>query len=58
MVVYKGWKFTLLGFNRWRVRTPNNAFTFDIIFKDGIRELKERVDLWREVIDHREYYGA
>lgn len=49
MVVYKGWKFTLLGMKRWRVRTPNNCFTFDIILKGGIEELKQRVDLWTEV---------
>lgn len=58
MVLYKGFKFVLLGFNRWRVRTPNNSFTFDIILKGGIEELQERVNIWREVIDHREYYGA
>lgn len=57
MVTYKGWTFTLLGFKRWRVTTPNKAFTFDIIFRNGIRELVERVNLWMEVIEYREYYG-
>lgn len=51
MVRYKGFTFTLLGFKRWKVTTPNKDFTFDIIFKGGIPELIERVEIWREVID-------
>lgn len=51
MVVYKGWRFTLLGFKRWRVTSPNKSFTFDIIFKDGIKELISRTELWMEVVN-------
>lgn len=58
MVVYKGFIFTLLGFKRWRVQTPNKAFTFDIILKGGVPELMERVNIWREVIDQNDYYRA
>lgn len=50
MVMYKGWRFVLLGVKRWRVTSPNKDFTFDIIFKDGIRELISRTDLWMEVV--------
>lgn len=57
MVIYKGFRFTLLGFNRWRVQTPNKAFTFDIILK-GVPEIVQRVNLWREVIDINDYYRA
>ena len=49
MVEYKRWKFIKLGFDRYRVITPNRSFTFDIIIRGGIKEIQERVDLWTEV---------
>ena len=55
MVIYKGFKFVNLGLGQWRVRTPHNSFTFRIQLKN-IAEIRERVDLWRSVID--EYYRA
>lgn len=53
MVIYRGWKFVLLGFKRWKVWCPpwTNQPDFDIILRDGVKELKARVDHWMEVID-------
>lgn len=55
MIIYKGWKFILLGFKRWRVIPPEwyvgNDFDFDIIFRSGVKELIARVNLWEEVLN-------
>lgn len=52
MIIYKGWKFILLGLKRWRVIPPDwyEGSCFDVIFKSGVKELIARVDLWEEVL--------
>lgn len=55
MVKYKGFAFFYLGMQHWRVITPHRAFNFCIKFPGGIPELKQRVDLWRSIIDNDTY---
>ena len=55
MIIYKGWTFHYIGFNYWRGISPNKNFNFKIKFPGGLKELKERVDLWRSVIDNDDY---
>lgn len=54
MIIYKGWKFILQGFKRWRVIPPEwhvgSDFDFDVILRSGVKELIARVDLWEEVL--------
>lgn len=51
MFIYKGYKCVYLGLKRWRISTPNSVFDFDLIMRGGIPELKERINLWRCIID-------
>lgn len=52
MIIYKGWKFILLGLKRWRVIPPEwyEGSRFDVIFRSGVKELIARVNLWEEVL--------
>lgn len=57
MIIYKGWKFILLGMQRWRVIPPEwyecsyfEGSPFDVIFRSGVKELIARVNLWEEVL--------
>lgn len=54
-VKYKRWAFKRLERDYWRATSPNGNFTFCIRFPGGIPELKERVDLWRSIIDNDTY---
>lgn len=55
MVSYKRWKFVNLGLNIWNVTSPHNNFTFKIKLH-GVSEIKERVDIWMEVIENHDNY--
>lgn len=54
MIIYKGWKFILLGMKRWRVIPPEwfrfEVDRFDVIFRSGVEELIARVNLWELVL--------
>lgn len=55
MVLYKGYRFYYLGLKRWRVSAPDSIYSFDILFKGGIQDLMERVNLWRSINDNDTY---
>ncbi len=52
MVAYRGWKIVYLGMQRWKVWPPEwyDGPSFAIIFRNGIKELIARVNLWEEVL--------
>lgn len=55
MIKYKGFAFFRCKEDYWRVITPNRNFNFVIRFPGGLREMMERVDLWRSIIDNDNY---
>lgn len=57
MVIYRGWKFILLGMKRWRVIDPYDECAFDIIFRGGITELIQRVAVWEAIYDNNRIKG-
>ena len=55
MVIYKGWLFVNMGQgNIWRCTSPRKNFSF-LIKLNGAKEIRERVDLWMEVIEYDDY---